>query len=195
MAQLICREGSVDLLRILIYIFIFREISWVLAIWPQIRSTSPSWIRALTWRKGLCHSVKLRTMLWRASQDGWVLMKSSDLVHWRKKQQPTPVFLPRKPHGVYEKAKRYSTGRWASQIIRCQYATGEEQRAITNSSSKSDTAGPGWKWPSAVDVSGGESKVWCCKEQYCIGTWNVLSMSQGKLDVAKQEMARLNLKS
>ena len=41
-------------------------------------------------------------------------------------------------------------------------------------------------------MSGGESKVQCCKEQYCIGTWNVRSMNQGKLDMAKQEMARLN---
>ena len=37
----------------------------------------------------------------------------------------------------------------------------------------------------AVDVSGGESKVRCCKEQYCIGTWNARSMNQGKLDVVK----------
>ena len=36
------------------------------------------------------------------------------------------------------------------------------------------------------------SKVWCCKEQYCIGTWTVSSMNQGKLDVAKQEVARVN---
>ena len=43
-----------------------------------------------------------------------------------------------------------------------------------------------------MDVSGGESKVRCCKEQYCIGTWNVRSMDQGKLDVVRQEMARLN---
>ena len=42
----------------------------------------------------------------------------------------------------------------------------------------------------AVDVSGGESKVRCCKEQYCIGTWNATSMNQGKLEVVKQEMAR-----
>ena len=42
----------------------------------------------------------------------------------------------------------------------------------------------------AVDVSGGESKVRCCKEQYCIGTWNARSMNQGKLEVVKQEMAR-----
>ena len=43
-----------------------------------------------------------------------------------------------------------------------------------------------------VDVSGGKSKVRCCKEQYCKGTWNVRSMNQGKLDMVKQEMARLN---
>ena len=44
-----------------------------------------------------------------------------------------------------------------------------------------------------VDMSGGESKVQCCKEQYCIGTWNVRSMNQGKLDVVTQEMARVNI--
>ena len=44
-----------------------------------------------------------------------------------------------------------------------------------------------------MDVSGGESKVQCCKEQYCIGTWNIRSMSQGKLDMVKKEMARLNI--
>ena len=44
-----------------------------------------------------------------------------------------------------------------------------------------------------MDVSGGETKVQCRKEQYCIGTWNVRSMSQGKLEVVKQEMARVNI--
>ena len=44
-----------------------------------------------------------------------------------------------------------------------------------------------------VDMSGGESKVQCCKEQYCIGTWNVRSMNQGKLDVVTQETARVNI--
>ena len=39
-----------------------------------------------------------------------------------------------------------------------------------------------------VDVSGDESKIQCCEEQYCIGTWNVTSVSQGKLSVVKQEM-------
>ena len=44
-----------------------------------------------------------------------------------------------------------------------------------------------------VDVTGDRSKIWCCKEQYCIWTWNVRSMNQGKLEVVKQEMARGNV--
>ena len=44
-----------------------------------------------------------------------------------------------------------------------------------------------------MDISDSESKVQCCKEQYCIGTWNVRSMIQGKLDAVKQEMARVNI--
>ena len=44
-----------------------------------------------------------------------------------------------------------------------------------------------------MDVTGDRSKVRCCKEQYCIGTWNVKSMNQGKLEVVKQEMARVNV--
>ena len=44
-----------------------------------------------------------------------------------------------------------------------------------------------------VDVTGDRSKVRCCKEQYCIGTWNVRSMNHGKLEVAKQEMTRENV--
>ena len=44
-----------------------------------------------------------------------------------------------------------------------------------------------------MDVTGDGSKVRCYKEQYCIGTWNVRSMNQGKLEVVKQEMARVNI--
>ena len=44
-----------------------------------------------------------------------------------------------------------------------------------------------------VAVTSDRSKVQCCKEQYCIGTWNVRSMNQGKLDVIKQKMARVNI--
>ena len=44
-----------------------------------------------------------------------------------------------------------------------------------------------------MDVTGDSSKVWCYKEQYCIGTWNIRFMKQGKLEVVKHEMARVNV--
>ena len=44
-----------------------------------------------------------------------------------------------------------------------------------------------------MDVSGDESKVQFCKQQYCAGTWNVISLNQGKLEVVKPEMARVNI--
>ena len=74
--------------------------------------------------------------------------------------------------------------------VGAQYATGDEQR---NSSRSNEEAEPKRKKCQVVDVSGGESKVQFCKEQYCIGTWNVRLMSQGNLEVVKQEMARVNI--
>ena len=52
---------------------------------------------------------------------------------------------------------------------------------------------PKQKQHPAVDMTGDESKFQCCREQYCIGTWNVRSMNQGKLEVVKQEMGRGNI--
>jgi len=52
---------------------------------------------------------------------------------------------------------------------------------------------PKQKQHPAVDVTCDGSKVRCCKEQYCIGTWNVGSMNQGKLEVVQQEMAKVNV--
>ena len=52
--------------------------------------------------------------------------------------------------------------------------------------SQSETNGQLWMWHDG-------SKVWCCKEQYCIETWNVRSLNQGKLEVVKQKMARVNI--
>ena len=71
-----------------------------------------------------------------------------------------------------------------------QYATGDQWR---NNSRKNDRMEPKQKQYPVVDVTGDRSKVRCCKEQYCIGTWNVRSMNQGKLEVVKQEMARVNI--
>ena len=52
---------------------------------------------------------------------------------------------------------------------------------------------PKQKQHPVVNVTCDGSKVWCCKEQYCIGTWNVRSMNQGKLEVVKQEIERVNI--
>ena len=64
---------------------------------------------------------------------------------------------------------------------------------MENNSRKNEGMEPKQKQYPAVDVTGDRSKVQCCKEHYCIGTWNVRSMNQGKLDVIKQEMPRVNV--
>ena len=74
--------------------------------------------------------------------------------------------------------------------VDAQYATGDQWR---NNSRKNEGMEPKQKQHPVVDVTGDRSKVWCYKEQYCIGTWNIRSMNQGKLEVVKQEMARVNI--
>ena len=74
--------------------------------------------------------------------------------------------------------------------VGAQYATGDQWR---NNSRKNEGMRPKQKQYPAVDVTGDRSKVRCCKEQYCIGTWNVRSMNQDKLEVVKQNMARVNV--
>ena len=79
-------------------------------------------------------------------------------------------------------------GRILPRSVGAQYATGGHWR---NNSSKNEGMEAKQKQYPAVDVTGDRSKIQCCKEQYCIGTWNVRSMNQGKLEVVKQEMARV----
>ena len=82
--------------------------------------------------------------------------------------------------------KRYDTERWTPQVGRCPVCF---WRRAEKSSKKDEEAEPKQKQRLLVGVSGGESEVQCCKEQYCIGTWNVV---HGKLEVVRQEMARVN---
>ena len=71
-----------------------------------------------------------------------------------------------------------------------QYATGDQWRS---NSRKNEGMEPKQKQHPVADVTGDRSKIQCCERQYCIGTWNVGSMNQGKLEVVKQEMARVNI--
>ena len=75
-------------------------------------------------------------------------------------------------------------------LVGAQYATGDHWR---NNSRKNEGMESKQKQHPVVDGTGDRSKVQCCKEQYCIGTWNVRPMNQGKLEVVKQGMARVNV--
>ena len=75
-------------------------------------------------------------------------------------------------------------------LVGAQYVIGEQWR---NNSRKNEEMEPKHKQHPVVDVPGDGSKVQCYKEQYSIGTWDVRSMTQGKLEVVKQEMARVNI--
>ena len=75
-------------------------------------------------------------------------------------------------------------------LVGAQYATGEKWR---NNSRKNEEMEPKQKQHPVADMTNVGDKVQCRKEQCCIGTWNVRSMNQGKLEVVKQEMARVNI--
>ena len=75
-------------------------------------------------------------------------------------------------------------------MVGAQYATGDQWR---NNSRKNEEMEPKKKQYPVVDVTGYGSKVRCCKQQYCTGAWNIPSMNQGKLEVVKQDMARVNV--
>ena len=89
--------------------------------------------------------------------------------------------------------KRQKDGTLKDELPRsvgAQYATGDQQR---NNFRKNEETEPKQKQHPAVDVTGDGSKVRCCKAQYCIGTWNVRPMNQGKLEMVKEVMARVNI--
>ena len=74
--------------------------------------------------------------------------------------------------------------------VGAQYATGDQWE---NNSGKNEGMEPKQKQYPIVDVTGDRSKIRCCKEQYCIVTWNFRSMNQVKLEVVKEEMTRVNI--
>ena len=74
--------------------------------------------------------------------------------------------------------------------VGAQHTSGEEWR---NNSRKNEEMEPQQRQHSVVDGTGDGSKVRCCKDHHCIGPWNVRSMNQSKLEVLKQEMARMNI--
>ena len=130
-------------------------------------------------------------MLCRATKDRRVIVESSDKA-WSTgegKGKPLQYSCLENP---MNSMKRQKDGTLKDELwsVGAQYAT---RNKWSNNSRKNEETEPKQKQHTVVDVTGDEIKVRCCKEQYCIGTWNVRSMNQCKLEVVKKEMARVNV--
>ena len=131
-------------------------------------------------------------MLCRATQDGQVMVERSDKP-WPTGQgngKPLQYSCFENPMKSMKRQKYRTLKDELPRLVGAQYTTGDQWR--TNSR-KNEEMEPKQKQYPVVDVTGDGSKVQFCKEQYCIGTLNVRSKNQGKLEVVKQEMARVNI--
>ena len=127
----------------------------------------------------------------RATQDKWVMVECFDKT-WSTGEgngKRLQYSCLESPVNSMKRQKDRTLKDGLLRLVGAQYATGEQWR---NDSRKNEETEPEQKQHPVVDVTGDGSKLQCCKEQYCIGTWNVRSMNQGKLEVVKQEMIRVN---
>ena len=127
-----------------------------------------------------------------ATQDGREIVERPDRM-WSTGEgngKPLQYSCLENPMNSMKRQKDRTLKEEPPRSVGAQYATGDQWR---NNSRKSEGMEPKQKQYPVVDVTGDRSKVRCCKKQYCIGTWNVRSMNQGKLEVVKQEMTRVNI--
>ena len=147
--------------------------------------------KLITWITALSNSMKLWAILCRATQDGRVMVDSSDK-KWSIGEgngKPLQYSCLENPMNSMKRQKDMTVKDKLPRSVGAQYATGEERRY---NSRKNEGTEPKWKQHPAVNMTGDGSEVQCYKKQYCIGTWNVRSMNQGTLEVVKQETARVN---
>ena len=111
-------------------------------------------------------------------------------VHVEGNGKPLQYSCLENPMNSMERQKDRTLKDELPRLVAAQYSIGYQWR---NNFRKNEGMEPKQKQYPVVNGTGDRSKVWCCKEQYCIGTWNVRSMNQGKLEVVKQEMARVNI--
>ena len=133
--------------------------------------------------------MKLWAMTCWATQDRQVMVEISDKT-WSAEEENGKLLQHsclENPMNSMKRPKDRTLKDELPRLVHVQYATGEEWR---NNSRKNEEMEPKQKQNPFVDVTGDGSKVQWCKEQYCIGTWNVRSMNQGKSEVVKQDMAR-----
>ena len=128
----------------------------------------------------------------RATQNGQVMVESADKM-WSTGEdngKPLQYSCLENPMNSIKRQKDRTLKDEIPRSVGAQYVTTDHWRI---NSRKNEGMEPKQKQHPVVDVTGYGSKVQCCKEQYCIGTWNARSMNQGKLEVVKQEMARVNV--
>ena len=126
-----------------------------------------------------------------ATQGSLVMMERADRM-WSTGEgngKPLRYSCLEKPMNSVKRQKDRTLKEELPRSVGAQYATGDQWR---NNSRKNEEMEPKQKHHPVVDGTGDRSKIRCCKEQYCIGTWNVRSMNKGKLEVVKQEMTRVN---
>ena len=131
-------------------------------------------------------------MLCMPTQDGQVMVESSDK-RWSTGEgngKPLQYSCLENPMSSMKRQNDRILKDELPRSVGAQYATGDQWR---NNSRKNEELEPKQKQHPVVDVTGDRSKVRCCKKQYCIGTWNVRAMNQGKLEVVKQEMTRVDV--
>ena len=124
--------------------------------------------------------MKLSHAMW-ATQDGWVMMERSDRT-WSTREgngKPLHYSCLENPMNTMKRQNDRILKEELSRSVSAQYATGDQWRNYSRKKEGMEQR----KTIPVVDVTDDRSKVRCCKEQYCIRTWNVRSMNQGKLDV------------
>ena len=139
----------------------------------------------------LSNSMKLWAMLSRAIQDGRVMVESSDKT-WSTGEgngKSLQYSYLENPINSMKKQKDITLKDELPRSVGAQYATGDKGR---NNSRNNDEIQPKQKQQPVVNVTGDGSKVQCCTEKYCIRTWNVRSTNQGKFEMVKWEISRVN---
>jgi len=127
--------------------------------WISFLLRSPFMIKAWWWQRGLCNSMKLRAIPCRTTQDGQVIVKSSDKSWSTGEGKPPQHSCHENPMNTMKKQKDTTPEDEPPRLEGVRYATEEEWRASANISRKKEVAWPKWKWRSVVDESGGESTV------------------------------------
>ena len=122
--------------------------------------------KVITWTTAFCNSMKLWAMPCRATQDGQVMVESSDKT-WSIGEgngKPLQYSCLENPMNTMKRLKDRTLKHELPRLVGAQYATGDQWE---NNSRKNEGAEPKQKHR-VVDVTGDGSKLWCCKEQYCM---------------------------